>query len=304
MTCVVQLPQQWVNAAKLEAAFRACGGPHQATAYVVKINFPTGCKVMVDAAVRLLSLANQLIASTRQVEMIFEQGEEGTMGYLNRIGFFDHLDPAVVIRPERPRYSGARRHAGRNVNLVEIARIAKDQRDPDLPIRLTDAVSAACSGRGDLPELSGAAFLIFSELIDNVFSHSSTQLDGYAALQVYSNGHRLLVAVSDSGKGIMDTLRPALATEFPRLVQLSDIDLLVEIFREGISRHGPDRGCGLKGCAGKAIKFNAELDVRLPNQRILLVPAKGAYQPNIAHCYEDLPLLWGTHISFALSLEA
>jgi hypothetical protein len=76
------------------------------------------------------------------------------------------------------------------------------------------------------------------------------------------------------------------------------------VFRQGISRHGVDRGNGLKGCAAKAIKFDATLDVRLPNQRVLLRPARGAYEPNRALCYDQLPLLWGTHIAFAFGLGA
>ena len=188
--------------------------------------------------------------------------------------------------------------------LVEIARINKDERDEELPTRLSDAISYACSSRLDVEELKGATWTIFAELIDNIFSHSATQLDGYAALQVYSGGNRLSVAVSDSGLGIMQTLRPTLRTEFPKLAQLSDTDLLVEVFRQGLSRHGADRGCGLKGCAAKAIKFDASLDVRLPNQRVLLKPARGAYEPNRAYCYEGLPLLWGTHIAFAFGLGA
>jgi hypothetical protein len=102
--------------------------------------------------------------------------------------------------------------------------------------------------------------------------------------------------------GIMKTLRPSLQMESPKLAALSDTDLLVEVFRQGISRHGSDRGCGLKGCAAKAIKFNASLDVRLPNQRVLLQPARGTYEPNRAYCYEGLPLVWGTHIAFGLRL--
>ena len=100
----------------------------------------------------------------------------------------------------------------------------------------------------------------------------------------------------------METLRPSLQSEFPRLVGLSDVDLLVEVFSQGISRHGSDRGCGLKGCAAKAMKFNAVLDVRLPSQRVQLTPARGAYEPNRAHCYDRLPLLWGTHIGFTFHL--
>ena len=39
---------------------------------------------MVDSGVRLLSLVNQLAYSMRSVRLDFEDGEAGTMGYLNR----------------------------------------------------------------------------------------------------------------------------------------------------------------------------------------------------------------------------
>lgn len=220
---------------------------------------------MVDSAVRLLSLANQLSASTRRVRLTFDEGEDGTMGYLNRMGFFDQLAEEIEVEPSRPLYSAAELYHGANAALVEIARINKDQRDQDLPSQLTDALLRSCGSRPDAAELEDAAFTVFAELIDNVFAHSKTPLNGYAALQVYPRGDRLMVAVSDSGLGIMQTLRPALKTEFPKLVGLGDLDLLVEVFREGLSRHGQDRGCGLKGSAAKAMKFRAELDVRLPN---------------------------------------
>lgn len=225
------------------------------------------------------------------------------MGYLNRMGFFDNLAAAIEVVPHRPTYSAAELYHGGNTALVEIARINKDFCDRELPTRLTDAVMRSCGGRVDAAELEEAAWTVFTELIDNVFSHSKTPLDGYAALQVYPRGDRLMVAVSDSGLGIMDTLRPSLKTEFPKLAKLGDIELLVEVFREGLSRHGRDRGCGLKGSAAKAMKFKADLDVRLPNQRVLLTPAKGAYEANTAYCYDRLPLMWGTHIAFGFKLS-
>jgi hypothetical protein len=257
---------------------------------------------MVDAAIRLLSLVNQLSSTTKRVQLHFEEGETGTMGYLNRVGFFDHLAPAVELSPARPAYSGARVYRGGNASLVEIARINRDRRDQGLPTRLTTALMRSCGDRPDAAELEGAAWTIFAELVDNIFSHSMTPLDGYAALQLYSRGNRLKVAVSDSGVGIMETLRPALKSESPRLVNLSDVELLVEVFRQGLSRHGTSRGCGLKGSAAKAMKFRADLDVRLPRQRVLLTPAAGAYEPNTAHCYDGLSLIWGTHIGFAFHL--
>jgi hypothetical protein len=300
----IQLPAAWVDAAVFERALSASGGAHETVPGVeIAFRFPIGCKVMIDAAVRILSLVNQLDGCTRRVVLEFDEGEPGAMGYLDRMGFFDCLSPGIDVRPYRPAYSAADVYRGRNRGLVEIAAIGPQVREQDLPERLAAVLVDACRGRPDAKELGGAAWLIFAELVDNIYSHSQTPLDGFAALQVYPRGNGLKVAVSDSGLGIMATLRPTLATEYPSLSRLPDIDLLVEIFRQGISRHGSSRGCGLKGAAGKAVKFRADLEVRLPNDRIHLVPAVGGYRPNVAHCYQGLPLIWGTHICFSFTLD-
>jgi hypothetical protein len=304
MDCVVSFPAKWIDSRAFEEALRHSQGPHAPDVASVNFVFPVDCKVMVDGAVRLLSLVNQLAASTRRVRLSFDQGEDGTMGYLNRMGFFDQLNPSVDVLPHRPYYSAARLHRGENQMLVEIERISRGRRDPNLPTRLSEAVAKACASRVDVEELKGAAWTIFAELIENIFTHSDTLIDGYAGLQVYQGGNRVSVAVSDSGRGIMETLRPALKGQYPQYVGMTDTDLLVEVFREGISRLGEDRGCGLKGCAGKAIKFDATLDVRLPNQRVFLQPSRGHYEPNRAYCFEGLPLVWGTHIAFGLKLSS
>lgn len=301
MQCVIDLPAKWINPSELEAAVQRSGQPHGQDVFEVEFRFPVGSKLMIDAAIRALSLANQLALTSRRVRLAFDEGEAGTMGYLNRAGFFDHLAGPIEVLPWRPTFSAAAVHRGGNAGLVEIARINKDHRDTTLPGRLAEALRRACSSRADVSELTNAAWTIFAELIDNVFSHSRTPLDGYAALQVYPRGDRVVVAVSDSGLGIMETLRPALQAE-PRLSGLSDLDLLVEIFRQGISRHGADRGDGLRGSAAKAIRYRADLDVRLPSLRVRLTPARGSYAPNTAHCFDRLPLVWGTHIGFTLRL--
>ena len=258
---------------------------------------------MVDAAVRLLSLLNQLDLATKRVIFEFEDGDSPVQGYLNRIGFFDRLAVGVEVRPQRPTTSAAQRFRGRNAGVVEIERIDRAARDSQVLRRLSHAVRQACGRRADIEELDGATWTIFAELIDNVFAHSETPLDGFAALQVYERGNCLKVVVSDSGLGIMRTLRPVLAIEHPKLAALSDDSLLVEVFRQGLSRHGADRGCGLKGCASKAIKFKADLDVRLPQARVLLVPGLAGYRANTAHCSDNLALLWGTHVCFTLRLD-
>ena len=290
-------PSSWISSDAFERALRAGIAPHCSTASEVRFDVPVGCKLMLESIIRLLSLANQLVACSKRVTLNFLEGESGAMGYLNRMGFFDHLAKEVIVLPERPSFSAAQAHFGANSHLVEIARIAKDHVDRNLPTRLAEAVRNACSARSDVEELQKAAWFIFAELVGNVEEHSSTALDGFAALQVYSGGNKLVVAVSDSELGIMETLRPSLKSEFPQLASLSDADLLVEVFKSGISRFGADRGCGLKGCAAKAIRFRADLDVRLPQQRVTLMPSEFGYAR--ASWCEQLPLLWGTHISFS-----
>jgi len=292
----IEFPTGWTNAPKLERILFASPGPH--TCSEVTFRFCNDSKLMIDAIVRLLSLLNQLDYCARRVTVTFDDGMDGVMGYLNRMGFFDHLASGIQVIPERPSYSGAVLYGGGNPGLVEIERINHQHRDKELPGRLAMALANACSSRPDVDALTNAAWTIFTELIDNIFEHSETPLDGYAALQLYQQGKALTVAVSDSGLGIMQTLRPSLLSESPVLATLSDTELLVEVFRQGLSRHGDDRGCGLKGSAVKAMKYRATLDVRLPGLDVCLIPSSDGYKPNVARCSEGLPLVWGTHICF------
>src|SRR6266446_6443732 len=175
----IEFPTGWTNAEKLEKILLAHPSPH--TCHEVTFRFCPESKLMIDAAVRLLSLLNQLDYCTRRVVVSFDDGMTGVMGYLNRMGFFDHLAQGITIVPERPAYSGAAIYGGGNAGLVEIARINHRRRDPELPTRLATALSTACASRPDVDGLSHAAWTVFAELIDNIFSHSETPLDGYAA---------------------------------------------------------------------------------------------------------------------------
>jgi hypothetical protein len=301
---VVKFASAWIDPESFEEALGRAIPPHDSLVTDILFYIPIGCKLMVVPIVRLLSLANQLCLGKKRVTLDFRDGEDGAMGYLNRIGFFDHLSDAAEVLPYRPSQSGAQLHFGANSGVVEIAAIGNGRDIKRLPNRLAQAVTCACAARLDVKTLANSAWQIFSELIDNIAEHSSSEIDGYAALQVYRGGNALQVAVSDSGVGIMETLRPGLRRQSRQYAGMSDVELLVEVFRQGISRHGPDtgRGCGLKSCAERAIKFRAELDVRLGRQRVRLSPGDGGYRPNLAHCSEDLPLLEGTHISFAFEL--
>lgn len=67
----------------------------------------------------------------------------------------------------------------------------------------------------------------------------------------------------DSGPGIIETLRPALITVYPRLVSLSDSQLMREIFNYGLSRFGDmNGGSGLKSCGKWAARFNVSIEIR------------------------------------------
>ncbi|MFC5301997.1 hypothetical protein [Azospira restricta] len=253
---------------------------------------------------RLLSLANQLDSTTRRVTLNFQEGLPGTMGYLNRLGFFDHLARGIDVLPARPQESGASIFRGQNSDLVEIARINPSCCDRTLPGRLADVIEHSVGDLQDSKTIGHVAFTVFGELIDNIFQHSSTLLDGFAALQVYGGRRRkAIVVVSDSGLGLMETLRPALCTEYPALQHLSDAHLLLRAFREGLSRHGQGRGCGLKTSAEQAIKYNASVEVRLPQSRIQLAANHGQYELNTTFCVEGLPLVWGTHYCFSFGLD-
>lgn len=78
---------------------------------------------MTDAAIRLLSVFNQLDFSTKRILVDFEEGQDGVAGYLNRIGFFESLSANVEVLPRRPSSLSNVRYRGRNPTLVEIERI-------------------------------------------------------------------------------------------------------------------------------------------------------------------------------------
>ena len=300
--CTLDLPGCWVDALKFERALRRCGDALGMAFTTIVIRIPVGCKMMIDVVIRLLSFCNQLVACTKRVRLEFSGGT-GVMGYLDRMGFFDHLAKEVDVAPYRPTWSAASLHRGGNAGLVEIERFSRtSEADKSLVQRLAQTVERGCSSRPDVKEIGEAIFTIFGELVANVHDHSGTPLDAFAALQTYPQGNRMTVAVSDSGIGIMQSLRPALVGE--RWHKLNDTDLLVEIFREGLSsKHEDKRGLGLKSSARHAIGFKADLDVRMPNQRVLLKPSHNEYRANTAYSQERLPLMWGTHISFSLKLD-
>ncbi len=59
MQCVIDLPAL-KNSSELEAPVQCSGQPHRKDVFGVEFRFPVGSKLMIDAAIRIVSLANQL----------------------------------------------------------------------------------------------------------------------------------------------------------------------------------------------------------------------------------------------------
>ena len=298
---IVHLPASWNTATDIDHAVARAGELLATGVTSVEFHLPEGCKLWLDGVLRLLSLCNQLAAVDKPTTLRFRGERNQAMGYIDRMGFFDYLARSVETEPPRPLLSGAELFRGGNNGLVEIAPVNRHRRDESLPDRLTEVLRGACAARSDADNLAEAVWTVFSELIGNIHDHSDT--DGYVALQAYRGGQKAKVVVCDNGAGLMDTLRPALDERNDAYRNLTDVELLVEMFRDGLSRH-PEakRGQGLKSCAAKAIRFRGILDVRLKRQHARLVPSRGEYQPSMAYCSDGLPPLRGTHIAFTFGL--
>lgn len=100
-------------------------------------------------------------------------------------------------------------------------------------------------------------------------------------------------------------MKPGIVKNAPKFANWSDEDLLIEALRNGLSRHGECYGGdGLKQCAAKAIRYNAQLEIRLPNCYMRFVPSADGYTASHkAYTHGEMPLLWGTHIAFDFSLD-
>jgi len=300
----IQLPRRWINSACLDDSLAFQTAIHGAGVLDVELVFPSGCKVMVDAGTRLLSLVNQAAHAAKRVRLVFEEGAGGTMGYLQRMGFFEFLDSSVRVQPEpTAQYLGEHRQ---HRALIEFARIHPSRKDENLPTQLADRIGrgATAMTADRARKLEDTAWHVFAELIQNIHRHAEAPIDGFAALQIYKapRGRRAVVSVSDSGLGLLRTLRHGLEGRQARTATLSDAALLLKVVSEGVSRFGSGNGCGICTSAQKALAFDTTLDFRLYNSSLHLEPKHGSGF-TLAHHRENLTPMWGTHIAFEFKLD-
>ncbi len=305
---VVTLPAGWNTGIQVDSSLAPHHNLFNTKPKKVTIVVPSGCALKIGACIRLLCIANQLAYRGALVEISFEEGPGGAMGYLSRMGFFEGLSPAITVHPDRPEITGRSVFEGTNRRLVEIVSLSAGSREKSLPGRLADTAAKLHSDPKKGEKLGDAVFTVFSELIGNVYDHSGSTLDGYAALQTYPKGRRgpmVEIVVSDSGLGILSTLRTGLTNIGHKYADLEDADLLLKSITEGVSKNGTaGYGCGLRISAQKSLIFAANLEIRLPECRMNLVPRDSQYsQAAMVYGVDGLPHIEGTHVCFDFRLD-
>lgn len=302
---VVLKKETWVDSASFEGALAAVGSPLDSACTDAVFVVPKGCKIMIDAAARMLALCNQLVMVGKAVSIDFSACK-ATLTYFNRLGFFDHLAGAVSVMPERPSLSGAATYRGNNHGVVELAPIAPHIPDESIPKRLKNSL-VECAGERYMQ----SAFTFISELFGNVRDHAKSEIPGVAALQYYPKGRKIQTVISDSGIGIVGSLQPVLERKYPELFQQLDFskaesgpELVLHVFKQGrVSSSDEDgRGLGLKRSGDMAADFNATVTVRQRNFELTMVYSDGRF--NRSYPRMDMPTILGTHICFDFLIDS
>ncbi|TFW72344.1 ATP-binding protein [Methylotenera oryzisoli] len=296
----------WIDCKKFEKTLSAVESPLQSQANAIVFIIPKGCNLLLEVIARLIALANQLAHQGKKVTIDFSS-HRSSFTYVNRIGFFDHLHEKVIVLPNRPKISSAEVYKENNDNLVELAPIDANNLDETIPERFKKVF---VSHAGD--EYEQTAFTIISESYGNVRDHSKSPLLGFIGLQLYQNVSppHIQTVISDSGAGILNTLKLVLDEKYPeiaeqmRAVDISpDVYLLKKVFTEGHISQSYDegRGLGLNSSAIAASKFNATIGVRQENCEVRFFYRNGRLT-NITH-QTDMPSILGTHICFDFKLD-
>lgn len=294
---------RWLTAHDFENALLAAASPLDSVCRAVRFVVAKDCKILLEALARLLALCNQLSDAGKCVSVDFSDCRQ-TLHYLDRIGFFDHLSETIEVLPKRPVASKAATYQGQNDGVVEFRAIDPITPNQEIPALLRNSF-VSCAG----DQYSVAAFTVLSELFSNVQEHSAATTAGFAGLQFYKRGNHIQAVISDSGRGIVGTLAPALKERYPEVaskIEGSTLDPGVALLREvfsggGISQVKDDgRGLGLKRSGDLAQKFRAIISVRQETfeLRVLHCPKGTRFSHKL-----NLARIAGTHICFDFELD-
>lgn len=296
----------WIDCNSFEAALAKIESPLASKQDSIVFEIPKGCKLLLEAIARLMALSNQLAHKNKKVTLDFSR-QYSTLTYVNRLGFFDHLDKKINVLPHWPKTSGAEVYKNNSQALVELATIDPIHPDESIPERLKTVFVSVAGDKYDQ-----AAFTVLSELFGNVRDHSESPIHGFIGLQFYekSSPPHIQTVISDSGKGILGTLKPILAEKYPDIFREIekhgtdfDIQLLKWVFTKGrVSQSEEEgRGLGLKSSSNVASKYNATILVRQESCEV-----RFSYRNGELHNFSsktNLPSIYGTHICFDFKLD-
>lgn len=303
----IDFPSGWVDANAYENEVLA-GYDFFKNRGRVSFIFKKNTKLLVEVIARFISLINQL--NDYGIKVVVDLDNcTASHGYLNRAGFFDLTNIGIIILPKRPSHSTAQQFKGNCRSLVEFGEICPKSENKQLKNDLRTSFITQTSS-----EYANVATLFFAEFIGNVSDHSESKLKGFAGLQLYSppNSKKHIQAViSDSGRGVVATLRTTLKHNYPDLYKKypedqeeSDIGLALEVFSKGkITRFGKSsgRGLGFKSTTDNASRFDANLSIRLNNFSIQLIYRKGKLISE--DILRNLTYIHGTHICFDFIID-
>nr|WP_216610548.1 ATP-binding protein [Vibrio coralliilyticus] len=265
------------------------------------------CSILLGAISRILCLVNQLAHEGKSLTLDFSECER-SFTYLCRVGLFDELDGAIKVVPEVQDRSC---FYGKNDKVMEFVSIPYQTEHTDLPTKLKQSFISLAG-----EEHANTAFGFIAEFINNIIEHSETSIPGVAALQVYEkggHGKNVQTVFSDSGKGIVGTLRPVLESRYPDLFKMfpqdnaeTNASLLKEVFEKGGISGAKDsnyrsRGLGMKISAKNAARFDATICIRQEYFEISLSYRDGKI--NEFYFQESLTKILGTHICFDFYLD-
>lgn len=301
--------QSWIDGISLDRSVSNVGSPLDSGCKSVTFILPKGCKILLEAAARLLAYSNQSKYIGKRVLIDFSDCQE-TLSYFDRIGFFKMLHEDVEVKPSRPLLSSAELFKGNSEAVYEFGEVDPQDLDEDIPQRLKNSF-VSYAGEG----YSQPAFTVLSELFGNVSDHSESPIPGYIALQRYKgfkgrggysgvNPH-IQTIVSDSGRGITGTLKPILEERYPEIFRKLDFTdpksdplLVCEVFKKGRISQSSDegRGLGLKRSGDVAASYDAVISAREGCFELNLTYKSGKLHK--ANYELNLPRLMGTHICF------
>ncbi|NEK84006.1 MAG: ATP-binding protein [Pantoea ananatis] len=304
---------KWITQDDFEETLAKTGNPLDGTYKAAVIIFPKNCSLMMVVIARMLSLLNQLASLNIAVTIDLNRCKR-TRTFLSRSGFYELLDRKIDVLPSRPLHgnSDAIKYLDNSESLVEFGAIDMDSTEDEIR-KLIKKLGKRFVSETSKDYLT-VIMTVFSELINNVKDHSDSHIPGFAALQSYNGKGRrkhIQTVISDSGLGVVATLRETLKRNYPKLHSQfpdgslrSDIDLVKHVFSNGrISRHGSKggRGLGFESSRKQASKNEALLIIRQTHFSIELNYKYGELVT--AEVKENLSLINGTHICFDFFID-